>query len=43
MKIKCIICGCEFDPVTENGKVMDEICGQCEDARDELSNGKEEE
>ena len=38
--LKCIICGREFDPVTENGKVDDDICGQCEEAREELTNNK---
>ena len=40
--MKCIICGREFDPVTENGKVDDDICGLCEEARDELTNNKGE-
>ena len=40
--MKCIICGREFDPVTENGKVDDDICGLCEEAREELTNNKGE-
>ena len=43
MKKICIVCGREFDSDTENGVVMDDICDQCEEAREELSNGKEEE
>ena len=38
--MKCIVCGLEFDPVTENGLVDDKICEQCEESRDELTNGK---
>ncbi|MFA6837201.1 MAG: hypothetical protein WCR04_12470 [Fibrobacteraceae bacterium] len=40
--MKCIICGREFDPETENGPIKDEICNRCEEARDELTNGKGE-
>ncbi len=40
--MKCIICGREFDPETENGTIVDEICDQCEETRDELTNGREE-
>lgn len=41
--VKCITCGREYDPETEEGKYADGICDKCEEARDELSNGKEEE
>ena len=41
--MKCIICGREFDPLTENGPIKDNICDKCEEARDELTDGKEEE
>lgn len=40
--MKCIICDREFDPKTENGTIVDSICDRCEEARDELTNGKEE-
>lgn len=37
---KCIICGREYDPETEEGLVVDDICEDCEESRDELTNGK---
>lgn len=40
MKKICIICGREFDSEIENGLIDDDICDQCEESRDELSNGK---
>lgn len=40
--MKCIICDREFNPETGNGMIMDDICDQCEEARVELTNGKEE-
>lgn len=41
--IKCIICNREFDSKLENGIIIDDICDQCEEARDELTDGKGEE
>lgn len=41
--MKCIVCGRDFDPDTENGQIMDDICDQCEETRDELTNGKGDE
>lgn len=42
--LKCIICDRDFDPKIENGEiVIDDICDQCEEARNELTDGKGEE
>jgi hypothetical protein len=41
--LKCIICDRDFDPKIENGIVIDDICDQCEEARNELTDGKGEE
>ena len=39
--MKCLICGAEFDP--EDGFSLDaDICGDCLETMDELTNGKED-
>lgn len=40
--MKCAICGREFDPITENGPIVNAVCAECEGAKEELSNGEEE-
>ena len=40
--LKCMICNEEFDPENKKDSFFDDICEQCEETRDELTNGKEE-
>lgn len=41
--MKCIICGRDLDSNIVDGMPTTNICEECVDSRDELTNGKEDE